>query len=49
MIIYYIYCFRVEKKKLDDDNRPKTPTGKTPVKRKSLIASSKKVKKIKNV
>lgn len=42
------YYFSVKKNKLDDSINLKTP-GKTPVKRKSLVMSNKKVKKIKNV
>lgn len=34
---------------LDENVSPKTPTGKTPVKRKSLVVSNKKIKKIKNI
>lgn len=47
--MYIYFCFSVEKNNLDDSDSPKTPIGKTPVKRKSLIMSNKKVKKIKNI
>ncbi|VVC26651.1 Armadillo-type fold,DNA polymerase V,Armadillo-like helical [Cinara cedri] len=39
----------IQRINLDNNNSSKSPFGKTPVKRKSLIHSSKKVKKIKNI
>lgn len=39
----------IQKNNLENNNSSKSPVGKTPVKRKSLVLSSKKVKKIKNI
>lgn len=47
--ITFFLHFSVKNNHLDDNFSPKTPTGKTPVKRKSLVVSNKKIKKIKNV
>lgn len=44
------FVFSVKKNNLDSSDSPKTPiSDKTPVKRKSLVMSNKKLKKIKNV
>lgn len=47
--IYIFLYFSVKNIHLDDNFSPNTPTGKTPIKRKSLIVSNKKIKKIKNI